>query len=149
MRSRLPTQPMSDVLVVSWCGRSSPTTASAPTSPPASGAPIFCRLEHVVPWAIQGAHWEAGALAEPPALERGRRAAAPTAAPSSATSACSLVRHRGEHRIADDFCSVDHLLRMGEGGRALALRRRVLVECRVIARIRTPTRHSTRPSRSM
>ena len=28
----------------------------------ARGARVFCRLEHVVPWAIQGAHWEAGAV---------------------------------------------------------------------------------------
>src|SRR5215218_9904351 len=26
---------------------------------------VFCRLEHVVPWALQGAHWEAGAPDEP------------------------------------------------------------------------------------
>ncbi|MGH2782227.1 MAG: hypothetical protein ACRDLA_12655, partial [Thermoleophilaceae bacterium] len=25
----------------------------------------FCRLEHVVPWSIQGAHWEAGTIVEP------------------------------------------------------------------------------------
>ena len=25
---------------------------------------VFCRLEHVVPWAIQGPHWEAGELDE-------------------------------------------------------------------------------------
>ena len=40
--------------------RSTPTTASAPTSRRGSGGAVFCRLEHVVPWAIQGAHWEAG-----------------------------------------------------------------------------------------
>jgi len=27
-----------------------------------------------------------------------------------------LVRHRGEHRIPDDFCSVDHLLEWAKAG---------------------------------
>ena len=69
---------------------------------------VFCRLEHVVPWAIQGPHWEAGDPPEPAGL-------------TDSLEACSqcgeklgdvhvlLVRHRGEHRIPDAFCSVDHL----------------------------------------
>ena len=27
-----------------------------------------------------------------------------------------LVRHRGEHRIADDFCSADHMLEWAKAG---------------------------------
>ena len=27
-----------------------------------------------------------------------------------------LVRHRGEHRISDDFCKVDHLLEWAKAG---------------------------------
>jgi hypothetical protein len=27
-----------------------------------------------------------------------------------------LIRHRGEHRIADGFCSVDHLAEWAKGG---------------------------------
>ena len=30
------------------------------TEAPGERQATFCRLEHVVPWAIQGAHWEAG-----------------------------------------------------------------------------------------
>jgi hypothetical protein len=75
---------------------------------------VFCRLEHIVPWAIQGAHWEAGEPAE-----------VAGAAPVSACSACGeelgethllLVRHRGEHRVSDGFCSVDHLLEWAKAG---------------------------------
>jgi hypothetical protein len=29
---------------------------------------VFCRLEHVVPWSIQGPHWEAGDIEEPRGL---------------------------------------------------------------------------------
>lgn len=76
---------------------------------------VFCRLEHVVPWAIQGGHWEAGTPAEPPA-------------PDEAPATCAhcglqlgdvqvvLVRHRGEHRIPDHFCSVDHMLEWAKAG---------------------------------
>ena len=76
---------------------------------------VFCRLEHVVPWGIQGAHWEAGALDEPPAME----------APPLTCSHCSaelgdvhvlLVRHRGEHRIPDHFCNTDHLVAWAKAG---------------------------------
>ena len=75
---------------------------------------IFCRLEHIVPWAIQGAHWGAG---EPPELSHGD--------PVEACAHCGrplddgrlvLVRHRAEHRIADGFCSVDHLLEWAKAG---------------------------------
>ena len=66
---------------------------------------IFCRLEHVVPWAIQGAHWEAGELT------LGTEDVARCAHCDEALGEVrlTLVRHRGEHRIPDGFCSVDHL----------------------------------------
>jgi hypothetical protein len=75
----------------------------------------FCRLEHVVPWAIQGAYWEAGEIEEPSGL-------------TDSLAACShcgealgdvrilVVRHRGEHRIPDAFCSVDHLAAWAKAG---------------------------------
>ena len=61
-----------------------------------------------MPWSIQGAHWEPGALAESPDLGSG----------PSVCSHCDaelgdvrvlLVRHRGDHRVADSFCSVEHM----------------------------------------
>jgi hypothetical protein len=65
---------------------------------------VFCRLEHIIPWAIKGSHWGAGGLTEPAGTEQ----------PPSRCSHCAaqlgevyvlLVRHRGGHRIADGFCS--------------------------------------------
>jgi hypothetical protein len=68
----------------------------------------FCRLEHVVPWAIKGAHWEAGVLREPKGLEDSLThcAGCGEALPESYVL---LVRHRGEHRIPDAFCSPAHM----------------------------------------
>jgi hypothetical protein len=79
---------------------------------------VFCRLEHVVPWAMQGAHWSAG--------EPGLWAFEPS--DLGGTTECAhcgaalgdlhlrLVRHRGDHRIPDGFCSVDHLLEWAKAG---------------------------------
>ncbi len=75
---------------------------------------VFCRLEHVIPWAIQGPHWEAGAPSDG-ATERD----------SLTCSHCGkelgevhvlLVRHRGEARVPDDFCGVDHLVEWAKAG---------------------------------
>jgi hypothetical protein len=72
----------------------------------------FCRLEHVVPWALQGAHWEPGAVD-------------PDDAPVEHCSHCGerlgevrvlAVRHRGSHRIPDGFCSADHLAEWAKSG---------------------------------
>jgi hypothetical protein len=75
----------------------------------------FCRLEHCVPWALQGAHWEAGAVPEPEGF-------------GDELSACAhcgkglddvrvlLVRHRGEHRIPDAFCSPEHMAAWARAG---------------------------------
>jgi hypothetical protein len=76
---------------------------------------VFCRLEHVVPWGIQGPHWQAGTLDEPAALD----------GPPLRCSHCDaelgdvhvlLVRHRAEHRVGDPFCSVDHMLDWAKAG---------------------------------
>jgi hypothetical protein len=81
--------------------------------PAGSRRAVFCRLEHIVPWAIRGAHWDAA----PEALREG-----------AGVSVCSwcdaplgdvrvvLVRSRGEHRIPDGFCSVEHLLEWAKAG---------------------------------
>jgi hypothetical protein len=74
----------------------------------------FCRLEHIVPWILQGAHWEPGRLT--------------AAGDGVALGVCAqcgedlgdtrvlLVRHRGEHRIGDAFCGVEHLLDWAKRG---------------------------------
>jgi hypothetical protein len=77
----------------------------------------FCRLEHIVPWAIQGAHWEAGRLLEPddPDDALGRCAHCATGLDDGRIL---LVRHRGDHRIVDGFCGSEHLLQWAKvGGR--------------------------------
>lgn len=69
---------------------------------------MFCRLEHVVPWVIQGPHWEPGELTEPATLDAGPRSCSQCERELGEVHVL-LVRHRGEHRIPDDFCSVEHL----------------------------------------
>jgi len=75
----------------------------------------FCRLEHVVPWAIQGPHWDAGEVEEPSGFDESleRCAHCGEALPDGRVV---LVRHRGEHRIADAFCSVGHLRAWASAG---------------------------------
>jgi hypothetical protein len=75
---------------------------------------VFCRLEHVVPWAMQGAHWEAGEPLEPSGLDT-LDECVQCGAPLD-SGRLLLVRHRGDHRIPDSFCSVDHLLEWAKAG---------------------------------
>jgi hypothetical protein len=75
---------------------------------------VFCRLEHVVPWVIQEAHWVAGAPEGAPGPDDGPKVCSHCGAELGDVHVL-LVRHRGEHRIADAFCSVEH---MGEWARA-------------------------------
>jgi hypothetical protein len=70
------------------------------------GRAAFCRLEHVVPWAIRGARWEPGA---PPA-DVGE------CAWCGAPGRVLVVRSRGEHDVQDAFCGVDHLLAWAKAG---------------------------------
>jgi hypothetical protein len=66
----------------------------------------FCRLEHVVPWQMQGPRWQPG---EPVEVEG-------ECAECGAPAALLLVRHRGEHRIQDPFCSVEHAAAWAKAG---------------------------------
>ena len=104
----------------SWCGEAiEPTEGYRLGEHAGDRGAAFCRLEHVVPWVMQGPHWEAGEPLEPSGTD-----------PASRGSGCShceaplddrhlvLVHHRGEYRIADGFCSVDHLSAWAkQGGR--------------------------------
>ena len=76
---------------------------------------VFCRLEHVVPWAIQGPHWEAGEIEEPRGLIQAPASCAHCGEPLTEVQLV-LVRHRGEHRIPDGFCSVEHLAGWAKAG---------------------------------
>jgi hypothetical protein len=81
---------------------------------PGGGYAVFCRLEHVVPWSIQGARWDA---------ERPERAEEPPAPEPCAECGMApggewlaLVRHRDGHRIQDCFCSIEHLAGWAKAG---------------------------------
>ena len=81
---------------------------------PGARIAVFCRLEHVVPWAMQGAHWEAGDPDAAPAedsLDTCARCQMPLT-----DVRVTLVRHRVAHRIPDAFCSVDHLAKWARAG---------------------------------
>ena len=81
---------------------------------PGAGFAVFCRLEHVVPWSIQGARWDP----EPP--EHTEELHAPDACAECGAAPdgvwLTLVRHRDEHRIQDCFCTVDHLTVWAKAG---------------------------------
>ncbi|MGI9021281.1 MAG: hypothetical protein ACR2G3_11300 [Solirubrobacterales bacterium] len=99
-----------------WCGEAVEADDGFRAFEPAGERrAVFCRLEHAVPWAIQGAHWEVGAYDEPPSLDGELTECARCGAPLGDVHVL-LVRHRGEHRIPDGFCSVDHLLEWAKAG---------------------------------
>lgn len=75
---------------------------------------VFCRLEHVVPWVIRDARWEAGPPDRSAVTESGARCAHCEAELGEVH--VLLVRHRGEHRIADGFCDVEHLAAWAKAG---------------------------------
>jgi hypothetical protein len=99
-----------------WCGeRVSPDDGFRAAEPAGERIATFCRLEHVVPWAIQGAHWNAGTLAEPVPPSDDLERCAVCGEPAG-DAPVLIVRHRGEHRIPDAFCSVGHLLEWAKKG---------------------------------
>jgi hypothetical protein len=86
-----------------WCGAAvvDGFRVSAP-----QGHAEFCRLEHIVPWAIRGATWEAGAPGE----------AVGKCTWCGADALVLVVRSRGEHEVRDGFCGVEHLLAWAKAG---------------------------------
>ncbi|HVP00994.1 MAG TPA: hypothetical protein VMT10_00375 [Solirubrobacteraceae bacterium] len=100
----------------SWCGAAVPGDDGYRAFEPAGErAAVFCRLEHVVPWAIQGAHWSVGVV-PPRELRDGLEPACALCGEPLGDTEVLLVRHRGEHRIADGFCGVAHLLEWAKAG---------------------------------
>jgi hypothetical protein len=106
----------------SWCGAGvAAGEGFRAQEPTGSRRAVFCRLEHVVPWVIRGAAWE-------PAPAAGGPAAWPMATATQAPGSCAwcgaeldaarvvVIRERGEHRIADGFCSTAHLLEWAKAG---------------------------------
>jgi hypothetical protein len=72
----------------------------------------FCRLEHIVPWVVQGARWDAGGGDHPPEApgECARCGA------RLGEVRVVAVHRRGPHEIVDAFCSVDHLADWAKSG---------------------------------
>ncbi|MBA2637453.1 MAG: hypothetical protein H0U79_04400 [Solirubrobacterales bacterium] len=104
---------MSGVLC-SWCGvHVDPDDGYRAGEPAGERRAAFCRLEHVVPWVIQGSHWEPGRIGGSAGNGLGRCA---WCAQAVGDALVLLVRHRAEHRIADAFCSTDHLLSWAKAG---------------------------------
>lgn len=101
-------------MLCSWCGVDVGESEGFRASEAAGERRAsFCRLEHIVPWVIQGARWEPGtAVAGDPGD--------PTACAQCGTNvgdrSVVLVRHRGAHRIVDVFCTTVHLLDWAKAG---------------------------------
>ncbi len=86
---------------------------------------VFCRLEHLIPWSIQllrgratarpDSGWETGRMSEPPSMGEGARTCSHCGAELGEAHVL-LVRHRGEHRVGDAFCSIDHMADWAKAG---------------------------------
>jgi len=101
----------------SWCGvaveRDEGFRAAEPVG---ERVAAFCRLEHIVPWVIQGARWDPGTLPEAPREAGPGLGRCAHCAGTLDDAYVLLIRHRGEHRIADAFCDADHLLSWAKAG---------------------------------
>ena len=105
-----------DAVSCSWCDRAIESEDGWRLHElPGARRAAFCRLEHVVPWSIQGAHWEPVPPGEEQPEPSGDGTCAHCGEPLGDVR-LTLVRHRGEHRIADAFCSVGHLTDWAKAG---------------------------------
>lgn len=73
----------------------------------------FCRIEHVVPWLLKRNDWHIWSGMETPA-EAELHPDPATFEPGE--DPWYLVRHRGEHRIADGFSDREALLKWAKAG---------------------------------
>ncbi len=96
-----------------WCGVEVDADDGFRVHEPAgSRRAVFCRLEHVVPWAIRGAMWEPG----PPVDDGGAVSECAWCGDPLGDAHVLVVRARGEHRVHDGLCSVEHLLQWAKAG---------------------------------
>jgi len=95
-----------------WCGGDVEADDGYRAYEPAGGRrAVFCRLEHVVPWAIRGAWWEPG-----PPVDDARVTTCSWCDAALEDAHVLLVRTRGEHLVPDGFCTVEHLLEWAKAG---------------------------------
>lgn len=100
----------------SWCGVTvEPADGFRVYAPAGERRVVFCRLEHVVAWALRDAHWEASEPDEVTEVDEAVTHCAWCEAGLTDTHVL-LVRARGDHRIPDGFCGVDHLLEWAKAG---------------------------------
>jgi hypothetical protein len=99
-----------------WCGEPVERDDGFRLAEPAGARrAVFCRLEDIVPWHIQGPSWDPGDPVEPPSIEQSLDRCAHCGDPLTETHVL-LVRHRGEHRIPDAFCTLDHAAEWAKAG---------------------------------
>jgi hypothetical protein len=100
----------------SWCGVDvEPSDGYRAAEQAGERVAVFCRLEHVVPWAIRGAEWEQGSGLQPGDDDAGLGRCARCGG-RLGEERVLLVRHRGQHRIADAFCGEEHLVEWAKAG---------------------------------
>ncbi len=98
----------------SWCGKSVDAEEGFRAYEPAGArAAVFCRLEHLVPWSIQGPAWGAG---EPEEVAGGESDRCAWCDAELGDVHILLVRHREGFHIPDRFCSVDHMVDWAKKG---------------------------------
>jgi hypothetical protein len=98
----------------SWCGNDvEDDDGFRVAEPEGERRAVFCRLEHIVPWVLNGAHWQAGTVVGEDGVALG--VCAQCGAEVGDTRVL-VVRHRGDHRIADAFCGIEHLLTWAKRG---------------------------------
>jgi hypothetical protein len=106
----------SSLQICSWCGSGVEESDGFRAYEPAGERrAVFCRLEHIVPWSIQGPHWEPGPLTEPSRIDRSQHSCSLCGSELGEIHVL-LVRHRGEHRVGDRFCSTEHMAEWAKGG---------------------------------
>ncbi len=105
-----------------WCGAEvEPSGGFRAYEPAGERGATFCRLEHIVPWQMQGGVWLSEPVANPGITGRGTEEMPGIDSCSHCAAALDqdsvlLVRHRGEHRIGDGFCSVGHMAAWAKAG---------------------------------
>jgi hypothetical protein len=96
-----------------WCGEEvEPGDGWRAHEQPGARTAAFCRLEHVVPWAMRGPHWDAAEDAD----QDTEAASCSQCGEPLGDVRVLLVRHRAGHRIPDSFCSVDHMADWAKSG---------------------------------